>query len=41
MDQLRGKANTANSAIHDTRMVRIKFSIKKFHLFIFFFLIRN
>ncbi len=23
MDQLRGKASTANSAIHDTRMVRI------------------
>jgi hypothetical protein len=37
MDQLRGKANTANSAIHDTRMVRIKFSF----IYLFLFLIRN
>jgi hypothetical protein len=27
MDQLRGKANTATSAIHDTRMVRKNISI--------------
>jgi hypothetical protein len=40
MDQLRGKANSANSAVHDTRMVKISFffSFEKFH---FSFLIRN